>query len=64
MVDTKWNYRRKEKFFHLVCRLQNKPFLIIHNKVEENLEYTNLLFIPSSKPFDFYHPDMSTRIKL
>ena len=28
------------------------------------MEYTNLLFIPSSKPFDLYHPDMLTRIKL
>ena len=53
-----------ENFYHSICHLPNKPFLTIHNKVEGNLEYTNLLFIPSTKPFDLYHPDMLTRIKL
>ena len=53
-----------ENFFHSVCHMPNKPFMTIHNKVEGNLEYTNLLFIPSTKPFDLYHPDMLTRIKL
>ena len=38
--------------------------MTMHNKVEGNLEYTSLLFIPSTKPFDLYHPDMLTRIKL
>ena len=53
-----------ENFYHSICHLPNKPFLTIHNKVEGTLEYTNLLFIPSTKPFDLYHPDMLTRIKL
>ena len=53
-----------ENFFHSVCHMPNKPFMTIHNKVEGNLEYTDLLFIPSTKPFDLYHPDMLTRIKL
>ena len=53
-----------ENFFHSVCHMPNKPFMTIHNKVEGNLEYTNLLFIPSTKPFDLYHPDMLTRLKL
>ena len=53
-----------ENFFHSVCHMPSKPFMTIHNKVEGNLEYTDLLFIPSTKPFDLYHPDMLTRIKL
>jgi molecular chaperone HtpG len=28
------------------------------------VEYTNLLFIPSSKPFDLFHPDRKRRVKL
>ena len=53
-----------ENFYHSMCHMPSKPFMTIHNKVEGNLEYTNLLFIPSTKPFDLYHPDMLTRIKL
>lgn len=53
-----------ENFFHSLCHMPNKPFMVLHNKVEGNLEFTNLLFIPSTKPFDLYHPDMLTRIKL
>lgn len=53
-----------ENFYHSICHMPSKPFMTIHNKVEGNLEYTNLLFIPSTKPFDLYHPDMLTRIKL
>ena len=53
-----------ENFYHSICHMPNKPFITIHNKVEGALEYTNLLFIPSTKPFDLYHPDMLTRIKL
>ena len=53
-----------ENFFHSLCHMPSKPFMTMHNKVEGNLEYTSLLFIPSTKPFDLYHPDMLTRIKL
>ena len=53
-----------ENFYHSLCHMPSKPFMVLHNKVEGNLEFTNLLFIPSTKPFDLYHPDMLTRIKL
>ncbi len=53
-----------ENFFHSLCHMPNKPFMVIHNNVEGSLEFVNLLFIPSTKPFDLYHPDMLTRIKL
>ena len=53
-----------ENFYNSICHLPGKPFLTIHNKVEGTLEYTNLLFIPSIKPFDLYHPEMLTRLKL
>ncbi len=53
-----------ENFYHSLCHMPDKPFMTLHNKVEGNLEFTNLLFIPSIRPFDLYHPDMLTRIKL
>jgi molecular chaperone HtpG len=43
---------------------QDKPWMTLHNKVEGIIEYTNLLYIPSSKPFDLFHPDRTTRVKL
>jgi molecular chaperone HtpG len=36
----------------------------VHNKTEGTLEYTKLLFVPSMKPFDLYHPDRKPRVKL
>ena len=35
-----------------------------HNKVEGNLEYTSLLYIPAHAPFDLYHRDASRGLKL
>jgi molecular chaperone HtpG len=42
----------------------DEPFTILHNKVEGMQEYTNLLFIPSKRPFDLYNPERKTSIKL
>lgn len=42
----------------------DEPWLTIHNKNEGALEYTNLLFIPSTKTFDLFHPDRKRRVKL
>ncbi|QIV96594.1 molecular chaperone HtpG [Allofrancisella inopinata] len=35
-----------------------------HNKVEGNLEYTSLLFIPENKPFDFWNRDKDYGLSL
>jgi len=54
-----------ENFYKSISHLGgDKPWLTLHNKAEGNLQYINLLFIPSSKPFDLYHPDRQTRVKL
>jgi molecular chaperone HtpG len=42
----------------------DNPLITFHNRAEGTLEYTNLLFVPTRKPFDLYHPDRETRIKL
>ncbi len=51
-------------FFKSLSHLAGEPFLTLHNKIEGNVSYSNLLFIPSSKPFDLFHPDRQTRVKL
>lgn len=53
-----------QEFYKHVAHAGDKPWMILHNKNEGALEYTNLLFIPSEKPFDLFHPDRETRIKL
>ena len=42
----------------------DEPWLTLHNKAEGRLEYTNLLFIPSSKPYDLFDPARKHGIKL
>lgn len=52
------------EFYHHVAHQPDTPWLKIHNKVEGNIEFTSLLFVPSVKPFDLFHPDRKTRVKL
>jgi molecular chaperone HtpG len=51
-------------FYHHVAHQPDEPWLTLHNKVEGKTSYTNLLFIPSKKPFDLFHPERRRRIKL
>ncbi|MFQ5957812.1 MAG: molecular chaperone HtpG, partial [Alphaproteobacteria bacterium] len=52
------------EFYHHAGHLFDAPWLTIHNRVEGKLEYTNLLFVPSVKPFDLFHPDRKGHLKL
>ena len=38
----------------------DKPWKIIHNKIEGNINYTNLIFIPTEKPFDLLNAEKKT----
>lgn len=51
-------------FYQKVSYATDKPWLTIHNKNEGLVEFTNLLFVPSSKTFDLFHPDRKSRVKL
>ena len=53
-----------QDFFRHLTFLPGKPFMILHNKVEGAVTFTNLLFIPEKKGFDLYNPDRLTRVKL
>ncbi|MCB2102537.1 MAG: molecular chaperone HtpG [Rhodobacterales bacterium] len=52
------------EFYHHVGHVFDEPWMVLHNAVEGVLSYTNLLFIPSSPPFDLYDPDRKPRVKL
>ncbi len=53
-----------KEFYHHVAHSPDTPWMILHNKAEGKIEYTNLLFIPSVRPFDLFHPDRRRRVKL
>ena len=53
-----------KEFYHHVGHSFDDPWLTLHNKAEGVLEYTNLLFVPSTKPFDLFDPERKNRIKL
>jgi molecular chaperone HtpG len=53
-----------KEFYHHVAHAFDDPWLTIHYKAEGAIEYTGLLFIPSQKPFDLFHPDRKQHVKL
>lgn len=53
-----------DEFYKSVSHDWNKPLLTMHNKVEGNLEYTTLLFIPEKAPFDMWDRDRRYGVKL
>jgi molecular chaperone HtpG len=66
-----WTRPKKEitpdqykEFYHHVGHTFDDPWLTLHNAVEGVLSYTSLLFVPSSPPFDLFHPDRKSHVKL
>ncbi|HIM73053.1 MAG TPA: molecular chaperone HtpG, partial [Alphaproteobacteria bacterium] len=53
-----------KEFYHHVAHSFDEPWLTLHNKAEGRLEYTNLLFIPTSKPYDLFDPARKHGVKL
>lgn len=52
------------EFYRHTAHAFDQPWLTIHNRVEGLLSYTNLLYIPSSPPFDLYEPERKSHVKL
>ncbi|HEY5598692.1 MAG TPA: molecular chaperone HtpG, partial [Kiloniellales bacterium] len=52
------------EFYHHAAHAFDDPWLRLHFKAEGVLEYTGLLFIPASKPFDLFHPQRQHGVKL
>ena len=52
------------EFYHHVGQMWDEPWLTLHNRIEGVVSYTNLLFIPSSRPFDLFNPERKAQLKL
>ncbi len=52
------------EFYHHVAHAFDDPWLTIHNSVEGLVSYTNLLFVPSTPPFDLFDIERKARVKL
>ena len=53
-----------QSFYASVSSAYDTPFSTLHNRTEGAVEFTNLLFIPSSAPFDLYDPERKSRLQL
>ena len=53
-----------EDFFMLLTRTNEPPLIYSHNKIEGKLEYTSLLYIPKTPPFDLYNRQSPKGLKL
>jgi molecular chaperone HtpG len=58
------NEEQYKEFYKSVSYAVDDPWLTMHNKNEGVVEFTSLLFIPSTKTFDLFHPDRKCRVKL
>ncbi len=52
------------EFYHHVAHAFDTPWLTLHNRVEGVMSYTNLLFIPSTPPFNLFNSERKAQIKL
>lgn len=52
------------EFYKYIVHMPGEPWMILHNKIEGNIEFTSLLFIPDRRTFDLFSPEMNTRVKL
>ncbi len=51
-------------FYSHISHDWNPPLDKLHIKLEGTTEYTGLLYIPSTAPFDLFHPDRSHGVRL
>lgn len=52
------------EFYHHTAHAFDEPWLVMHNRVEGLVSYTNLLYVPSTPPFDLYEPERKNHVKL
>ena len=51
-------------FYQHVAHANDEPWASVHVRAEGTLEYSALLYVPSHKPFDLFHPDRKHGVKL
>ena len=66
-----WSRPKKEitaeqytEFYHHVGHVFDEPWLTIHNRAEGKIEYTNLLFVPTMRPWDMAAQERKHKVKL
>ena len=52
------------EFYQSTFGAFDTPFLHIHTKTEGTLEFTTLLYVPGTAPFDLYEPERKTKLRL
>ncbi|KAF0116789.1 MAG: molecular chaperone HtpG [Rhodospirillaceae bacterium] len=53
-----------KEFYHHAAHAFDDPWLTIHYKAEGAIEYTGLLFVPSTRPFDLFQQERRHHVKL
>ena len=53
-----------EEFFSHIGAGFGKPLITMHNNTEGTISYTNLLCVPSTRPFDLFNPERKSSLKL
>jgi molecular chaperone HtpG len=53
-----------KEFYHHAAHAFDEPWLTAHWKAEGAIEYSSLLFVPSSPPFDLWEPERKHRVRL
>lgn len=52
------------EFYHHVSHAFDTPWLTLHNKVEGVVSYTNLLFVPTTRPYDLFNAERDCKVRL
>ena len=52
------------EFYHHIAHMPGDPWHTIHLHAEGRIEYTALLFVPDSRPFDLFEPIRQHRVRL
>ena len=53
-----------KEFYHHVAHATDEPWATLHFRVEGVIEYSGLLYIPTARPFNIFHPDRKNQVKL
>ena len=52
------------EFYHHSAHAFDEPWVVMHNKVEGVLSYTNLLYVPTMRPWDLFNGERKNKVKL
>jgi molecular chaperone HtpG len=53
-----------KEFYHHVAHAFDDPWLTLHFRAEGVIEYTGLVYIPTERPLDLFHPERLSKLKL